>query len=319
MEHKKRMLIGLLLVAAALGMALYLVTGSNQKAEQTSSAAAEGAIPLSSFAAEDLEQIEVTYQGQTLTLLCEDGMWTLAQDPAYHLDSTACNTMRTALSGLNAKRSFTPQSGEDYGLEQPQVTVRVTAAGQTTTLVFGAENTVTGDLYLQKAGEDDLYTVAYNKAACFELTKAELFGAFHPAGLTSSAIEKVEYTLLEGSEVSLTAVLEGTGEDDAEYQTVWKLTNDPEAELDESKVQGILTALSSYVTGQITDGDPADYGFARPLVTVQVTTADGTIRLQYASGVDGCYLMLDGDSSIYMVSLENVNKLAYTEEQLKTE
>ncbi|MFR9067024.1 MAG: hypothetical protein ACLVJH_09000 [Faecalibacterium prausnitzii] len=40
---------------------------------------------------------------------------------------------------------------------------------------------------MQKAGDDAVYTVGGNKAACFELTKADLFGAFSPAGLTASA------------------------------------------------------------------------------------------------------------------------------------
>ena len=55
-----------------------------------------GSIPLSSFAAEDLEQIEYTYNGETYTLQYSGGSWQLAQDPAYHLDESACNTMRTA-------------------------------------------------------------------------------------------------------------------------------------------------------------------------------------------------------------------------------
>ena len=68
--------------------------------------------------------------------------------------------MLTALSSLNAKRELSPQAGEDYGLDSPQLTVTVTAAGQSNTLTFGAENQVTGDLYAQKAGDDAIYTVS---------------------------------------------------------------------------------------------------------------------------------------------------------------
>ena len=140
MKTKQRVLLALLAAAVLLGALLWAVTRSNEKAEQAASAAAEGSIPLSSFAAEDLEQIEYTYNGETYTLQYSGGSWLLAQDPAYHLDESACNTMRTALMALNAKRSLTPQAGEDYGLDSPQLTVTVTAAGQSTTLTFGAEN-----------------------------------------------------------------------------------------------------------------------------------------------------------------------------------
>ena len=55
MKTKQRVLLALLAAAALLGAALWAVTRSNAKAEQAASAAAEGSIPLSSFAAEDLE------------------------------------------------------------------------------------------------------------------------------------------------------------------------------------------------------------------------------------------------------------------------
>jgi len=149
MKTKQRVLLVLLAAAVLLGAALWAMIRSNAKAEQAASVAAE-----------DLEQIEYTYNGQTYTLQYSGGSWQLAQDPAYHLDESACNTMRTALMALNAKRSLTPQAGEDYGLDSPQLTVTVTAAGQSTTLTFGAENPVTGDLYVQKAGDDAIYTVS---------------------------------------------------------------------------------------------------------------------------------------------------------------
>lgn len=60
MKTKQRVLLALLAAAVLLGALLWAVTRSNEKAEQAASAAAEGNIPLSSFAAEDLEQIEYT-------------------------------------------------------------------------------------------------------------------------------------------------------------------------------------------------------------------------------------------------------------------
>ena len=75
MKTKQRVLLALLAAAVLLGAALWAVTRSNAKAEQAASAAAEGSIPLSSFAAEDLEQIEYTYNGETYTLQYAAGSW----------------------------------------------------------------------------------------------------------------------------------------------------------------------------------------------------------------------------------------------------
>ena len=61
------------------------------------------------------------------------------------------------------------------------------------------------------------------------------------------------------------------------------------------------------------------YGFEAPLVTAEVTTADGTINLTYAMDTDGCYLMVEGDSSVYTVDASVVSALLYPADQLKAE
>ena len=327
MRTKRRTLVVLLVLMLVLGGLLWQLTCSNAQAQQAASAAAEGDIPLSSFAADALEEIRYTFQGETLTLEYDSGSWTLAGDPDYHLDASACNTMVTALSGLNAKRRLTAQPGEDYGLTDPVVTVTVTAAGETNTFAFGAENPVTGDLYLQKAGDDAVYTVSGNKAACFEQTKADLFGSFNPAGLTASSVEAVTVTTPEGT-LRLKAVSEPVENDSASsesdsgssaYQTVWRRDGGPDTDLDGDTVQSLLSALAGYVSAQVTDADPAAYGFDAPLAAVQAETADGTVTLYYASNADGCWLMVQGDSSVYTVDLDAVNTILQAAESLRGE
>ena len=198
MKAKRRTLGVLLFLILLAGGVFALLTLRNAREEQAASAAADGTIPLAAVSGNDLTQIVLHYQGETNTLLYTADGWTLAEDPAYHLDTSACNTMLTALSSLNAKRELSPQAGEDYGFAEPALTIEVTAAGETDTYTFGASNTMTGDLYVRKNNSDVIYTVSGTKAACFELTRAELFGAFNPAGLTASEIEAVSYTLADG-------------------------------------------------------------------------------------------------------------------------
>lgn len=211
MNAKRRTLAVLATVIAVLGLALWALNRSTAAEEAASSAAADGTIPLCSFSTADLSRITYTYNGQTLTLDDADGSWTLAEDSDYHLDESACNTMVTALSSLNAKRQLDAQAGEDYGFDAPELTVTVTAAGQTTTLTFGSSNTVTGDRYVQKDGDTALYTVDASRTACFAYDKAGLFGSFSPAGFAASDVEQVAYTLASGEKVSLTAGSELAG------------------------------------------------------------------------------------------------------------
>lgn len=321
MKTKQRTLIVLLVLVFLAGGAFAALAVKNAQAAQAESAAAEGTIPLSSFAADDLTELAVTYNGETNTLTVADGSWTLAEDPAYHLDATACNTMVTALSALNAKRQLPEEPGEDYGFTDASLTVTVTAAGETNTFTFGAENAATGDIYLKKAGDDALYTVAASKAACFALSRAELFGAFNPAGLTRSAIESV--TLACGDEpFTLTAVSEAaesdrsadSESDSAAYTTVWRLADAPDAELDETQVSSLLSALSSYVTAQDPHGDASGM---KQLVAATVRAADGARTLTYYEGTDGYYLTVSGDASLYTVDAVTVQTLCTAKDRYK--
>lgn len=321
MKTKQRTLIVLLVLVFLAGGAFAALTAKNAQAAQAESAAAEGSIPLSSFAAGDLTELAVTYNGETNTLTVADGSWTLAEDPAYHLDATACNTMVTALSALNAKRQLTEEPGEDYGFTDESLTVTVTAAGETNTFTFGAENAATGDIYLKKAGDDALYMVAASKAACFALSRAELFGAFNPAGLTRSAIESV--TLVCGNEpFTLTAVSEAaesdrsadSDSDSTAYTTVWRLADAPDAELDETQVSSLLSALSSYVTAQDPHGDASGM---KQLAAATVRTADGEQTLTYYEGMDGYYLTVSGDASLYTVDAATVQTLCTAKDRYK--
>lgn len=321
MKAKQRTLGVLLFLILLAGGVFALLTLRNAREEQAASAVADGTIPLAAVSGSDLTQIVLHYQGETNTLLYTADGWTLAEDPAYHLDTSACNTMLTALSSLNAKRELSPQAGEDYGFAEPALTIEVTAAGETDTYTFGASNTMTGDLYVRKNNSDTIYTVSGTKAACFELTRAELFGAFNPAGLTRSAIESV--TLACGDEpFTLTAVSEAAESDrsaDSEsdstaYTTVWRLADAPDAELDETQVSSLLSALSSYVTAQDPHGDASGM---KQLAAATVRTADGEQTLTYYEGTDGYYLTVSGDASLYTVDAATVQTVCTAKDRYK--
>lgn len=335
MKAKQRTLVVLLILVILAGGALALLTFFNQKAEQAASEAEEGSISLSSFAVDDLTKIQYTYQGQTVSLLYDGETWTLEDDPDYHLDQSKCDTMATALADLRAKRQLEAQSGQDYGMDAPIVTVTVTAGTETNTFTFGDTNNITGDIYLQKEGDSAVYTASSSKVGCFEYDKADLFGSFNPAGITSSSLETIDYTYFGGEKpvaVSLKAVSvaddeassdaaasvsDSESDSDSSYTTAWRLANDSNTQLDDEKINAILSALGGYVSGQITNADPAAYGFDQPLVTVDASDGEANYHLTYASGTDGYYLMVEGDSSIYTVDATIPEAFSHTEEELK--
>lgn len=315
MDTKRRVFAGLLGLCVLAGAALAgLTLHTGRQAE------AQSGIPLVELAGE-LDTLMLEYNGQTLTLVDTEAGWMLREDAEYHLDQSACAAIETALIGLRANRKLAPAEGEDYGLDAPQVVVTATGGGQSVRLCIGAENPVTGDCYLQREGDEALYTVDSADLAAFRTDKAALFGAFCPAGVTRADIEAVRITLADGSTVSLQAVSQPAQDADAEtgvsYQSVWRLDAEPEAELDESALDALLNGLCCYATAQYTDVAPADYGFDAPLAEVCVTTAEGTVTLRYASGMDGTYLMCEGDDSVYAVVLSAVQAVCADVQRLK--
>ena len=67
----------------------------------------------------------------------------------------------------------------------------------------------------------------------------------------------------------------------------------------------------------MTNADPAAYGFDASLATVRAASADGSVTLHYAENADGCWMMVDGDSSVYAVDLDTVQALLITAAELK--
>lgn len=108
----------------------------------------------------------------------------------------------------------------------------------------------------------------------------------------------------DGRSVSLSALSEPASSDaadaDSSYTTVWRNTEDPETELDDTAVQTLLSALSGYVTGQIAQEEVAEVGF-QPVVIAEVTAGETTHTLTYGEGIDGYYLTVSGEDALYSV------------------
>ena len=119
MEGRKKTLLVLLAGVLLAAVGLWGLTGLSARSEKD-----EGSVcPVTP---QTLRCLQYTYQGQTLTLEYEAGSWTLAgRSRAYHLDASACNAMLTALMGLEPQRRLEPVSGQDYGLAEPLVRLRV--------------------------------------------------------------------------------------------------------------------------------------------------------------------------------------------------
>lgn len=182
MKTKQLLLIALLAVVALLAAGLVAVRSLDT--EEADSAFDE--IDLAPFAPADIEAFGYTFGGETLEFASKETpaedesssetetTWYLTDDPDYELDQSAISTMLVALGNLTAKRQF-ENTGEDYGFDEPILTAWVTAGGETYAWTLGAENSVTGSMYLQVQGQEDtVYLVSVSALSALESTKIEL-------------------------------------------------------------------------------------------------------------------------------------------------
>ena len=300
MDGRKKTLLVLLAGVLLAAVGLWWLTGLSARSEK----AGGSVCPVTP---QTLRCLQYTYQGQTLTLEYEAGSWTLAEDPAYHLDASACNAMLTALMGLEPQRRLEPVSGQDYGLAEPLVRLRViTTEGENLAFAFGAQNSITDQIYLQVEGQAALCLVPARRAAPFTKTKEQLFEPFSPAGITASEIEMLDCTLSDGRRYRLQKLQ--TPDPAGGYAAVWQL--DGQQTLEPDRVQGLLSAVTSYAAGQYTGAEPAEYGLDTPDVQLKVRTPERDLVFCYALGADGCYLSLAGDDSIYRVDLSVLDTIA---------
>ena len=182
MKTKQLLLIALLAVVALLAAGLVAVRSLDT--EEADSASDE--IDLAPFAPADIEAFGYTFGGETLEFASKETpaedesssetetTWYLTDDPNYELDQSAISTMLVALGNLTAQRQF-ENTGEDYGFDEPILTAWVTAGGETYAWTLGAENSVTGSMYLQVQGQEDtVYLVSVSALSSLESTKIEL-------------------------------------------------------------------------------------------------------------------------------------------------
>lgn len=107
-------------------------------------------------APEALTQLSWTDDSGTLTLESGEDGWTWADDAAFPLDQTVPEDMTAALSSASASRQIdAPESLEDYGLDEPVLTISaLDEDGTEYTYAFGNLNDMTGEYYLLYNGDE---------------------------------------------------------------------------------------------------------------------------------------------------------------------
>ncbi|HIS01904.1 MAG TPA: DUF4340 domain-containing protein [Candidatus Excrementavichristensenella intestinipullorum] len=129
-----------------------------------------------------------------LTLSEQDGAWQMEGDGAFPLDQDQAGEYAQLLASLTATRRITGGAQlADYGLETPAFTVEVTLdGGQQVSLEMGDYNSLTGEYYLKRDDQEDIYTVESSLADLFDIEKTDLARLIDTSDVVTPALLSLE-------------------------------------------------------------------------------------------------------------------------------
>ena len=219
---KKKNLIALLVVLAALAAVYFGVTAYSDYAAQKKEKQEQAESEENRIWVTDLDQVkEISYDNGTaqLAFVKEDEKWKYKEAEDFPLEQSYLTSLEETVSHLEATRRL--EGGDEleaYGLSEPQATVTVTdGAGNKTTLNIG--NSVNSEYYLLVEGEEVPYTVGsslYNEIQndLYDMIEMEEFPDLTEENILSVEIknESGNY-MLEKAEAAAATPSDATAED----------------------------------------------------------------------------------------------------------
>ncbi len=210
-----------------------------------------------------INELRVTYAGETSLLKKAAGGWTMAEPTATDADPAEAMAIAQALSNLETSRTIDENAAKlaEYGLEKPAVTVEFKAEGGASgTLLLGDKTAMQGDMYAMKGGEKKVFLVP----------------AFQESSFTKKTFDLRDKKILKfdrDKADALTLVRGAEQLDLARAGSEWKVVKPGPGRSDYSTVEGLLTRLSTSNMSKLVDAegkDLAKYGLDRPAMTLTV-------------------------------------------------
>ncbi len=336
---RTKKLVGLLAVLALLIGATIAVTVLTRETEDTT----EESITYTVLEvdSDSVTALSWTTAQETVSLSKTDDGWEDPDDPALPVDADYPDTMVSTLSCITAGRMIeAPESLADYGLEDPNFTVTITADA-TYELAIGNETSLGGEVYVS-IGDGNVYLADSTLLTAFDYGRYDIISYESIPSMT----DITSVTVSAGETVLTLCYLEESGiaySDDY----VWFCSSDGEyLTLGTSETEsfvGNITGLSWLTCVDYDAQELSDYGLDNPSVTVTIeyietvtvetseTDEDGnaiteerqdeaTFTLELGSTTDeGCYARLAGSGMVYLVSAALPDTLMYTTyEELRT-
>jgi hypothetical protein len=194
------------------------------------------------FERDAADSIEIATGGRVIEFKKSNGQWQVANPPVSRPDPAAIEAFVQRLDSLQMKKlaDAEPKDLKQYGLDKPSGSVRIRTGSSVATLLTGSP-AEEGNIYAKDASRPDVFTVEASllddlKKDVAEYQQKDLFDA---RGFNANRVEVVR--------AGQTTVFEKTtGKDkDGRDEQKWRQTAPAEKEVDQGKVEALLSALTS--------------------------------------------------------------------------
>ncbi len=269
-------LVGLcVLVAAAIVLYFLVPQGEDEKTGEQESTSET--VRVFQVEKDNITAISVSREGEeSISLHKEEAGWKLENLPEAPVDQEAVESMFQALSPVTATKELAGDGGskQEYGLEKPQMTVKITTSdGKSHEIYFGDTVPVGGGNYGMTAESDKIYTFADTLYSSLDVEKNSLISKEEIAEISADYLTKISV-----KNKSKTTFLAEIVSDDKKVDayTNWVITKPYKKPLagsstnDWATLQSFYTTVSFDALVEYQCTEKKKYGLEQPAAEIQV-------------------------------------------------
>jgi hypothetical protein len=263
-----------------------------------------------------VDSIEIVTADRQLRFQKADGEWRMTQPAAGRTDYTAVESLVGRL-GTAQMKSIAAAEGADlkqYGLEQPQATVRIGTGSSQAVLLVGGKAGEEGNVYAKDQSRPAVFTLESSlldelKKDASEFRQKDLFDA---RSFNTTRVEIARGGQTTAFEKSKVKNKEGVEEEK------WRQVAPETKDVDSARVDSLLTSI----TGARADSfqaDTAKTGLDKPELTATLTFDEGKKKETVAfarSGSDG-YASRAGEPGAAKIPASTVESIVNALEEIK--
>lgn len=251
----------LVVVLAGLGGYIYFVDSKRPPASADGTSSEKEKV--FTVDADKINELRVTYQGQTTLLKKADGGWKLVEPIAIEADPPEAIGIATGLTNIEIVRVIDENATDlaQFGLANPLITIEYKGEGGISgTLKLGNKNATQGEVYALKNNEKKVFQVSSFQETTFGRTAFDL----RDKKILKFDRDKADSLILTKGKDSIELARSGTD---------WKVVKPVASRSDYSTVEGFIGRLSSANMAKLIEENPKDlakYGLDKPTMTVTI-------------------------------------------------